>query len=322
MDRQVDADRGGSPEMSVFTSAEGEAEVLRAYERVMHAWPTPYTELAIATSFGVTHVVASGPADGPPVVLLHAYMATSGAWYRNVTALSDAYRVYCVDVIGDANRSRPTRPLASMEDYETWFGELLEGLGCRDVHLIGNSFGGFAAAWLAQALPGRVRSLVLIGPAATIHRMPAFYRNMFAPKLLQLLAPWLPGVDRLVVRGVRWAHAGLPADPLWAPLFTRTLLHGRPVNRVFPRVLTPEELSGIAVPVLVLLGGRERIYDPAAAAAAAARLLPDAEVEIVPDAHHITALSQPDAVNQRILAFLAAHGADAAGTGHPAASGR
>ena len=55
-------------------------------------------------------MIVSGPVDGPPVVLLHALFATAASWYRNVEALSRTYRTYCVDVIGEANKSRPSRP--------------------------------------------------------------------------------------------------------------------------------------------------------------------------------------------------------------------
>jgi len=55
----------------VFTSRRGEAEVMRAYQAVMDEWSVDFQELTIPTSYGQTHVIVSGPADGPPVVLLH-----------------------------------------------------------------------------------------------------------------------------------------------------------------------------------------------------------------------------------------------------------
>jgi hypothetical protein len=46
-----------------FTSAEGKAEVMRAYQAVMDQWRIPYKDLTITNIFGETHVIASGP-DG------------------------------------------------------------------------------------------------------------------------------------------------------------------------------------------------------------------------------------------------------------------
>ena len=50
----------------VFTSSEGKAEVMCAYQAVMDQWPVPYEELTIPTSFGETHVIASGPQERAP----------------------------------------------------------------------------------------------------------------------------------------------------------------------------------------------------------------------------------------------------------------
>lgn len=302
-----DTRRGTIP---VFTSARGEAEVRQAYEAVLDAWPVPHDDVVVPTSVGQTHVVVSGDVSGPPVVLLHAFMATAASWYRTVGALADSYRTYAVDIVGDANPSRPTRPIGSLEDYTVWFEEVLDGLGLDSVHVVGNSVGAFIATHLAMQLPARVRSLVIIGPAATIHRMPAFYTHLWGPKALQLLVPRLPGMQDLVDRGVDWIHAGQPPDPLWGPLFLATMRHGRPINRVFPRVFTAEELARVRAPVLVVLGECERIYDPGAAAVAARRLLPGADVRLVADAHHLTALSRPDKVNPLLLAFLDGRGRD------------
>jgi pimeloyl-ACP methyl ester carboxylesterase len=290
----------------VFGSADGEVSVLSAYEAVMDAWPIPYDDLEVATSFGVTHVIAAGPHDGPPVVLLHALFATAASWYRNVEALSRQYRIYCVDVIGEANKSTPTRPVKSMDDFLQWFEELLDGLEIDTLFLAGNSYGGFTAAYSAMKLPERVRKLVLIGPASTVHSMRPFMLHMFVPKGIYMAAPWLPGSGRVMKAGVDWMHAGVDPDPLWAPLFVEAMKHGRLINRVFPRVYKKEELAEISAPVLLILGDREVIYGDLDETIRAARgLIPDVNVAVISDAHHITAIAQPAAVNQELLRFFA-----------------
>jgi pimeloyl-ACP methyl ester carboxylesterase len=99
-------------------------------------------------------------------------------------------------------------------------------------------------------------------------------------------------------------YAGLPRDPAWSELFDVGLVHGGTVNQVFPRVFTREELARIQAPVLLILGDRERIYPAESAAAAARALLPTIQVQIVPDAHHVTAIAQPEQVNAALLRFL------------------
>jgi pimeloyl-ACP methyl ester carboxylesterase len=294
-----------SEAISVFTSAQGEARIMAAYQRLMDAWPVPFEDLTVGTTFGDTHVIASGPPDAPPVVFLHALFATATSWHRNVEITGKSYRTYCVDVIGEANKSRPIQPIASMDDFLQWFTELIDVLGIDTLYLAGNSYGGFTAAYYAMKLPDRVRKLVLVGPASTIHAMRPFMLHMFVPKGLYQAVPGLPGLDRVVRSSVNWIHAGLPADPLWEPLFLETMKHGKLINRVFPRVYTREELGEIKAPVLLLMGDREIIYgDLRAALSAAEEVMPEADVVVVPDAHHFSALARPDIVNRELLRFF------------------
>lgn len=303
----------GSPRglIPVYNSAGGEDLTMWAYQEVMRAWPVPHDDRIIGTSFGDTHVIVSGPPEKPPVVLLHALFATAASWYRNIEQLSQSYRTYCVDVIGEANLSRPTAPITSLDQFLRWFTEVLDGLGIHTLNLVGNSYGGFTAAYFAMHLPERIRKLVLIGPAATIHPMRPFMLHMFTPKGLYLAAPRLPGAARMMRHAVDWMHAGLEPDPLWEPLFYQTLVHGKLINRVMPRVYAKEELARIRSETLLMFGEREVVYgDLEGTVAAGQTLLPNARVAVIPRAHHIAALSNPEAANRCLLEFLE-HGAEA-----------
>ena len=59
----------------------------------------------------------------PPVVLLHAFFATAMSWYATVGALAEHHRVFAVDIMEEANRSRPTRVISSRDDYLQWFSD-------------------------------------------------------------------------------------------------------------------------------------------------------------------------------------------------------
>jgi pimeloyl-ACP methyl ester carboxylesterase len=292
--------------LPVFATAAGEAATLGAYDRVVRRWPVPCVQLDVPTSGGTTHVIASGPEGAEPVILLHAYFATATSWHRTVGALSERYRTYAVDILGDVGRSRPLGPMTTVDDFAQWFGELADGLGASRVHLVGNSVGGFIASYCAMTLKERVRSLTLIAPAATIHSMPAFYTHMFVPKMLYVVAPWMPGCERSMNRAVDWMNAGLPSDGAWDGVFRLALIHGTGANRVFPRLYTPEEFARIEAPTLLIVGDRERIYPPEAAIEAATRLMPGIATELIPGAHHIAAIARPELVNARILEHLAA----------------
>jgi pimeloyl-ACP methyl ester carboxylesterase len=222
-----------------------------------------------------------------------------------VPELGKQFRTYCVDVVGEANLSQPTKPMTSLDDFLTWFTELLDRLEIGTFFLAGNSYGGFTGAYYAMKLPDRVRKLILVGPASTISPMAPFIRHMFIPKAVYSMLPWLPGRERVMRRSVDWMHAGLAGDPSWEPLFYETMVHGRLINRVFPRVYTREEFSAIEAPVLLVVGEEEVIYnDLDAAVESARRLIPDIRVALIPGAHHITALAQPELTNEKIIQFL------------------
>lgn len=290
--------------LSVFTSPHGEVETLRAYQAVLDQWPVPFKELDVPTRFGQIHVIASGPEGAPAVVLLHAYFATATSWYRTVGALSQQYRTYAVDVLGEANKSRPTRPITSLNDCLKWFTDLLDGLEIDQLNLVGNSIGGFTAAYYAMQLPEQVRKLVLIGPAATFHAIPQFYIHMFIPKALYLFFPWLPAQPRLMRHSVNWMHASLNTEQVWRDLFYVVMMYGTTRVQFFPRIYTSTEFARIKAPTLLLLGDQEKVYRPEAASRDARRLMPNIRVEMIPGAHHITALAQPEWVNASLLRFF------------------
>ena len=300
--------------LPVFTSEQGKAEVLDAYDAVLRKWPVPCAELDVPTTFGDTHVILSGPAGAPAVVMLHAFFATATSWYATAAALSERHRVFAVDIMGEANKSRPTRVISSADDYLQWFSQLADGLGLDRMSLVGNSMGGFGAAYCAMHMPGRVRRLALISPAATFHSILPFYTHIFLPKAAYLFFPWLPGIEWTMRRSVDWAFAGLPSNGPWEELFYRAMLYGTTQTRVMPRVFTGEELARIEAPTLLLVGEQERIYRPEKAASAARRLMPSVQVGLIPHAHHVAAIANPDAVNAWLTAFLGDQ-PDAAGSG-------
>ncbi len=289
--------------ISVFPPQHRE-EFLAAYQSVLDLWPVPYQEKFVATRFGETHVIVSGPEDAPPIIFLHALFATAAVWYPNAGPLSQHYRTYAVDMIGEANPSRPARSIKTMDEMLQWFTDLLDGLGIQQTFLVGNSFGAFLSASFAMQLPERIRGMVLIGPAATFKSITPFYIHMFIPVMLALLFPKIPALARGVHNSLEWMRNGLPVDPAWGKLFLFCMLHGGMSNQLSPKVYKPEELGKIKTPTLLLIGDRERIYKPEETIRIAKKAVPGLCAEIIPNAHHITALAQPEIVNQRIELFF------------------
>jgi hypothetical protein len=102
---------------------------------------------------------------------------------------------------------------------------------------------------------------------------------------------------------------GFDVDARFARQFdlgVRGFRYANPRKSIFPRPFSDEQLGAISVPTLLLIGDRERIYDPHKALERAARLVPRIETDLVPGAGHILAMQLPDIVGERNARVLVA----------------
>jgi pimeloyl-ACP methyl ester carboxylesterase len=153
---------------SLFRSAEGEAAYLAAYRTLLLRWPVEPEPVYVPTRFGETHVLIAGSLDAPPLVLLHAVSVSSAAWFLNAGPLSQRFRIYAVDAIGDCGRSRMVSVPADRAAYADWLDEVFTGLGLARASLLGHSYGGFLGINFSILRPEKVERLALLAPAASI----------------------------------------------------------------------------------------------------------------------------------------------------------
>jgi len=284
---------------SGFKTPRGEARFLAAYDAELKLWPVLYEEIDVPTRFGTTHVVICGPKTGPPLVLLHGYMATLTMWSPNIAAFSKDYRVYAVDVMGQPNKSIPGDPIASGADFVSWLTATLDGLHLDRVFLVGMSFGGWLALNYAVAVPQRLRKLVLLSPGGLLPMVRQFtLRGMamvwFPTRLtVNTFFHWLGFTDRAYANVLEMMYLGLKHFRM--PFETA---------RVMPAVVSDEALRTMKVPTLLLIGDHEVISNPVSALGRARRLIPDFEGDLVPGCRHDMCSSRHAIVNARVLAFL------------------
>lgn len=80
----------------------------------------------------------------------------------------------------------------------------------------------------------------------------------------------------------------------------------KPKMLVNPTVLTDEELQGLKMPTLFLIGENEKIYSTEDAVKRLKGKAPQIQVQVIRDAGHDLILVQTDIVNRFILDFLKA----------------
>jgi pimeloyl-ACP methyl ester carboxylesterase len=279
---------------------------MAAYDRAFTLWPQPYEEFSLETATTTTRVHAYRPqAGGPPIVLLPPAGFNASYGYLHVKELAQDGPVYAIDTPGDPNPSVARAPITPPDAMAAWLDEVLGQLGAGPhgdgpAHLVGVSYGGWIAMNQAIRAPGRVASVTLLDPAG-LTRLDARFWWWFSVSGLATLTP-MPLRRRLA----RWLDSPFMLereliDLMWAGS------RGFRMEPKFPAVLTDEELRAITVPVLLITGARSALITPAQARDRG-RVMPRAEVAIVPGSHG--GFDRIDELNRRMVAFIAAHPAD------------
>ncbi len=257
---------------------------------------------------------------GPPLVLLHSAMLSYLEWEPLVEQLAGRFRVVLPDLPlhGDSEDS-PDYPYTI-----DWFAELLCGFA-EDVLGSHAVFGGhdIGAEILLHAI-GRER----LAPARLVLmpnrlHLPAQRTRLRAAWRAAACAGALPGVDRVLARAaplvfnpslgprltargqsgardlLRHSFADTPGNPglvrAWAK-FARRWPRGTQaqlVERVYPK---------LRMPVLLLWADRDSLY-PLAGAEAALRLLPSAQLRVLPATGFLLAYDDPVGVARELNAF-------------------
>jgi pimeloyl-ACP methyl ester carboxylesterase len=277
----------------VYRSAAAAAAVETQYRRVLDQWPVPKTELQLPTRQGSTFVLACGPESAPPVVLLHGAQANAAAWMLDIALWSTRFRLYAVDMIGEAGFSARVRLELPGDAHALWLDDVFQGLGLSRAAIVGMSLGGWLALDYAKRRPAAVLALALICPAG-IGRQKNFLLKALP---LLLLGPWGRRKMRELVFGP--APQALPEHVL--PLAQLMECVGRAIK---PRVvsipqLTDAELSRLGMPILAIIGGRDVLLDSRDTRERLQRSAPQAEICFIEAGYHFL----PDQTS-RVMDFL------------------
>ncbi|MFD7159708.1 alpha/beta fold hydrolase [Kribbella sp. NPDC059898] len=231
----------------------------------------------------ISHAVTG---EGPDLLLVHAGVADSRMWAREVAELTTSHRVITLDLRGYGET--PSAPRYSDAGDVL---AVLEELGAQDVTAVGASFGGYVVQQLASRRPDLFARLVLIC-APTDNVVPDDdLRALWAEEGKLLEAGDVDGATDLTVR--RWIgpEADDEARELLRTMQQRVydvqLAAGEVENEEWP--VEPEKLT---MPVRVITGGHDFTFFTESADYLAERL-PDAERVHLPWAGHLPTLERP-----------------------------
>lgn len=253
------------------------------------------------------HYDTLGPADGVPVLLVHALGADGGMWVDQVPALLDAgYRVLRLDLSGHGGSGLRPGP-HSMEDLSDDIAGFVRALDIGPVHYVGLSLGGMAGQGLAIRAPDCLRSLM------TCDALPAALPNA--------AAIWGPRIAAVQAAGSCAGIADATMDrwltPAWRaanPQLWRQIRDTVAATHPQGYIGCAQAISGfdfvpllpsVRVPVLSLCGADDPAVPPSEGRRIAA-LVPGGRFVDIPGAMHFPNLEAPDLFNRVLLDWLAA----------------
>jgi pimeloyl-ACP methyl ester carboxylesterase len=242
----------------------------------------------------------------PAVVLLHASVGDRRMWEPVRGHLAHTFRVVTPDLRGYGDTPLPPEPYSDADDVAT----LLDHLGIADAAIVGTSFGGRVALELAARHPARVRQLVLFSPALRGIARGADIQAFDDAEAAMLAAHDVEGAVRLNLNTWLGPEATLAAREALAGMQRRAFEIQLAADDDAARTgVAPQpeqvdvDLTRIAVPTLVLAGGRDLEHSRTVAAQIAATV-PGSEHLVLPWAAHLAPLERPDAVVSLLLDTL------------------
>ncbi len=222
--------------------------------------------------------------EGPPLVHLHG----AGGLRLNPAheLLARQFRVIAFEMPGfGAEENQRTRDVAELAET---MAKAIRELGVTRCNLMGTSFGGRVALFLAVQEPDLVRALVLEAPAAI--RPAGFQPASGSPE----------AVARLIyAHPERWSAAPTP-DPAHAARMAALTKRLRGPDR------DPDleaRMGGLKIPVLVVLGTRDGLIPPELGRIYK-QLIPDAHLVFIYDAGHRISSERPEAFVEVVGDFL------------------
>jgi pimeloyl-ACP methyl ester carboxylesterase len=278
----------------VWKSAEGERAVRERYLEILKRWPVPNRQLRVPTRQGETFVIDSSGACGdesaPPLLLLHGSVANSAMWMGDVATWAPHFRIFAVDMIGDAGLSAPSRPPLASDAHALWLDDVMQALGLERASLVGTSLGGWLAFDYATRRPERVDAVVAVCPAGIGRQNLSI---VFKTVPLGLMGRWgKRKVAELVV-------GRAPESPTPVMQYFMMIQKNFRARMVKLPVFSDQALQRLSMPVLAIVGRNDVLFDSAETKQRLERNVSHAEVHFLSEARHfIPGQTQP------ILEFL------------------
>jgi len=272
------------------------------------------------------HAIAAAPAEpeGPALLLVHGFGASTDHWRHNIPALAQRHEVHAIDLLGFGRSAKPAElPYGGALWRDQLAAYVTERIG-RPTVLAGNSLGGFSALAAGAALGEQAAGVVLLNAAGpfsdeqappkgwgAITRQTIGGALLKSPVLQRLLFENLrrpatirrtlnqvyvdkTNVDEALVEAIRRPSLDPGAFGVFRTVFD--IPRGQPLDELFAQ---------LACPLLLLWGIRDPWINAVGRRAAFQRHAPAGTSEVVLEAGHCPHDEVPDQVNAALLDWIA-----------------
>jgi 2-hydroxy-6-oxonona-2,4-dienedioate hydrolase len=273
----------------------------------------PYSINRIDAAGVPTRALQAGAGDD--VIFLHGTSGHLEAFVRNIPAHAAHYRCHAIDMLGHGFTGKPDYPY-EIPRYVEHLVNYMDACGIASAHLVGESLGGWVAAWLASEQPERVKSIQLLCSGGTVANPKVMERirtstydavtqddiSLTRKRLELLMADPAKDVsDELVETRHRIYHA----PDFVANIENLLCLQNMDVRQ--RNLLRADRLARIKAPALIIWGN-ENPFGDVPEAKELHEMLPGSRLEIFGHTGHWPQHEQAATYDPISLAFLASAG--------------
>ena len=233
--------------------------------------------------------------SGRGLLFLHGAGGASD-WAPYMDRLAERFAVAVPSHPGFGRSDTPAW-LDNMSDLAFFYLDAIETLGLDDLHVVGNSLGGWLACEIAVRSTARIQSLTLVSAAGIpVDGVPMGDLFLWNPeeRVRNLFHDQSIAEARLAL-----APSQEEADIALKNFFATSRLAWS------PRFCNPDLvkwLHRIQIPTMILWGAEDRIFPPAYGEAFAA-LIPGSKLRIVPECGHLPHQEKTDAFLDAVTAI-------------------
>jgi pimeloyl-ACP methyl ester carboxylesterase len=232
-----------------------------------------------------------GLSSGPPLVLLHGFTAAADMWVNQLADFGVRYRLIIPELRGHGRTNNPAgRAAMNHRQFARDVAALCRALDIERAVFCGESTGAMLQLTLGLEAPELVQAHVLAGGTY-------FYSA-------KLRAWWGEQTPETIVSDPSAAqrrHTALGREHCFIVAEAFCALGTHAHGDDFPEA---EELRAISAPALIIHGDRDFFFPPEVPGELY-RLLPNAELCILPSTGHVPPVERPAWFNAIVLDFLA-----------------